>query len=249
MINRYPLLGIKLASLTIHEAVEESFSGGLILAPSGPGLCDLSTDCDYRDALLEADLNLPDSGLAILLMRLLGMGKLPRTSGLGFLEALLDNPLFKEPGTSFWVMPSRESMEKNLPWLRSKGIPINEADCYLAPIYPKVGPLQDQELLHSIEGARPRYVILCIGGGIQERLGLFLKRSLAYRPAICCIGAAIAFLTGDQVKIPRWVDRLCLGWLIRTLSNPMRFLPRYLKALRLVLPILRYREFAPPLKV
>ena len=41
-------------------------------------------------------MNLPDSGLAILLVRVLGLGKLHRTSGLGFLEALLDRPEAKK---------------------------------------------------------------------------------------------------------------------------------------------------------
>lgn len=167
---------------------------------------------------------------------------------MGFLEALLNNPALKEPGATFWVMPSRESMERNLLWLRSKGLPVTEADCYLAPIYPKSGPLEDQALLARITERRPKYLFLCVGGGIQERLGLWLKRSLPAqlpRPAICCIGAAIGFLTGDQVSIPRWADRLCLGWLLRTLSDPKRFLPRYLKALKLVWLIVRYRKAAP----
>jgi UDP-N-acetyl-D-mannosaminuronic acid transferase (WecB/TagA/CpsF family) len=242
------LLGVPIANLSIRDSVKAAHSGGLILAPSAPGLCDLSTDPDYREALRGADLNLPDSGLAILMMRLLGMGSLPRTSGLGFIEALLEDQALKDPGATFWVMPSHESMERNLRWLESNGIPVTEADCYLAPIYARKGPLDDQALLRRIEDARPRYVILCIGGGIQERLGLFLKQSLPYRPAICCIGAAIGFLSGDQVKIPRWADRLCLGWLLRTLSDPRRFFPRYLKALRLVWLILRYRDGVPPIK-
>ena len=242
------LLGIELADVSIAQAINCAKDGGLILAPSAPGLCGLDSDPYYREALKGADLNLPDSGLAILMMRFLGMGELPRTSGLGFIDAQLKDQALKDPGVTFWVMPSHESMKRNLRWLRSRGIPVTEAHCYVAPIYAKTGPLEDQALLRRIEGTRPRYVILCIGGGIQERLGLFLKRSLPYRPAICCIGAAIGFLSGDQVKIPRWADRLCLGWLLRTLSDPRRFLPRYFKALRLVWLILRYREAAPIMK-
>jgi hypothetical protein len=63
-----------------------------VLAPSGPGLCDLEIDPDYRQALERADINLADSGLAILLAWVLGLVKLPRTSGLGFLEELLRRP-------------------------------------------------------------------------------------------------------------------------------------------------------------
>ena len=247
MTKFLPLLGVRIAQVTIPESVDLAMSGGLILAPSAPGLSDLSVDPDYREALRLADLNLPDSGLAILLMRLLGMGSLPRTSGLGFIEALLEHSEVKVPGSTFWVMPSREAMVLNLCWLNDQGIPVTESECYLAPKYPARGPLTDRDLVGRIEAARPRFVILCIGGGPQERLGLFLKQSLSYCPAICCIGAAIGFLTGDQVKIPRWADRMCLGWLLRTLSDPYRFAPRYWKALKLVWMILRYRDQAPPI--
>ena len=34
-------------------------------------------------------------------------------------------------------------------------------------------------------------------------------------PAIHCIGAALGFLTGDQVRIPHWADQWILGWLFR----------------------------------
>ena len=108
------VLGVFLDAMEVSEAVESSFAGGLILAPSGPGLCDLGTDPDYRDALLAADVNLPDSGLAIGLMRLLGLGKLPRTSGLGFLDALLNVSELKKEGATFWVMPSHTAMTHNL---------------------------------------------------------------------------------------------------------------------------------------
>jgi hypothetical protein len=42
-------------------------------------------------------------------------------------------------------------------------------------------------------------------------VGLYLKRSLSYEPGIHCIGAAIAFLSGDQARIPLWGDRLGLA--------------------------------------
>jgi UDP-N-acetyl-D-mannosaminuronic acid transferase (WecB/TagA/CpsF family) len=91
-------------------------------------------------------------------------------------------------------------------------------------------------------------VILTIGGGSQERLGLYLKQRLSYRPAIHCIGAAIAFLSGDQVHIPVWVDKLYLCWLFRCLSNPKRHIPRYWSARKLVALMWRYRNRLPALR-
>ena len=49
--------------------------------------------------------------------------------------------------------------------------------------------------------------MIAIGGGIQDKLGQYLLEHLDYRPAIHCIGAALGFLTGDQVRIPDWADK------------------------------------------
>ena len=242
------MLGISITSLSISDTVAHSLSGGLILAPSGPGLCDLETDLHYRKVLENADLNLPDSGLAILMARILGLGKLPRTSGLGFLEALLENPALREPNATFWVMPNEEAQTRNIAWLKSKQIPVEEQNCFIAPVYPRIGPVMDRGLLDAIISKKPLFVFVCTGSGTQEKLGFWLKQNLPYRPTICCIGAAIGFLSGDQIRIPSWADRLCLGWLLRCLSEPKKFIPRYVKAMRLIWLILRYLDKAPPMR-
>ena len=95
---------------------------------------------------------------------------------------------------------------------------------------------------------RPKHVVVTIGGGTQERLGLYLKRNLDFLPAIHCIGAAIAFLSGDQVHIPDWTDRFYLGWLYRCISEPKRYIPRYWGARKLLSLMLKYRSELPPLR-
>jgi UDP-N-acetyl-D-mannosaminuronic acid transferase (WecB/TagA/CpsF family) len=117
----------------------------------------------------------------------------------------------------------------------------------MAPIYGS-GPIVDQALIDLLNRLRPQHVILTIGGGTQERLGFYLKSCLAYRPAIHCIGAAIAFLSGDQVHIPVWADRFYLGWLLRSISEPKRYIPRYWEARKLLSLMLRYRDRLPNLK-
>ena len=86
---------------------------------------------------------------------------------------------------------------------------------------------------------------MTLGGGTQERLGLYLKQKLQGRPAIHCVGAAIAFLSGDQVQIPRWADRLYLGWVFRCVSNPPRYMPRYWDARKLYALMKKYGSTLP----
>jgi exopolysaccharide biosynthesis WecB/TagA/CpsF family protein len=184
----------------------------------------------------------------ILLWRVLTGESLPRHSGLKLIRALLEHPELKDPGAIFWVMPSAEESERNLRWLQEQGFPVTNEDTYIAPHYPK-GPIQDKLLLDHLSARRPRIVMLAIGGGVQERLGCGLRRFLHYRPGILCLGAAIAFITGGQAKIPTWADRLFLGWLLRLLSDPRKYWRRYWEALRLAPLLCRYRERLPDLQI
>lgn len=248
LVFKKNFLGIKISSITVRQAVIESKKGCLIVAPSGPGLAEIDKDVFYFKAVSAADINLPDSGLAIALCRLLGFGTIIRTSGLGFLVALLKDGDFKNSKSSFWVIPSEQSLIKNRKWLFKEGINLSASSFYVAPIYPRKGKVEDKALLNILNTKRPDFIFICVGSGPQEKLGYWLKIHLQYKPTIVCIGAAIGFLSGDQVRIPLWVDRFCLGWLIRCLSNPTRFIPRYFKAFRLIYLAFRYRDQAPPIK-
>jgi N-acetylglucosaminyldiphosphoundecaprenol N-acetyl-beta-D-mannosaminyltransferase len=240
------VLGIPLSTVSAEEAVARGLAGGLVLAPSGPGLCDVGQDPDYRDALLESDLNLTDSSFVLLARLLRGHRLVARTSGFRYLDRLLRESSVQSAGSSFWVMPSATASERNRGWLNTHGHDVAAGDCYLAPIYERGGKVEDPELLETLEQRRPAHIFVCIGSGVQEKLGLYLKQNLTYTPGIHCIGAAIAFLSGEQARIPVWADRSGLGWLVRCVRDPRVFVPRYLRAFKLGYLVLRYDEKAPP---
>ncbi|HVJ07686.1 MAG TPA: WecB/TagA/CpsF family glycosyltransferase [Acidisarcina sp.] len=237
------ILGIRFFNGDGPQAIRKIEHGGLVLVPSGPGLKTLPYDQPYRESLLDADLVLPDSGLMVLLWNMLERDSLRRLSGLEYLRDLVEQPDFRALHGTFWVMPSRESSERNLAWLRGQGIEIAPEDVYIAPRYGK--PIEDPVLVELLNQRRPRHVMLTVGSGVQEILGHYLKRNLSYLPAIHCIGAAIAFLSGDQVHIPVWADRMALGWLLRCLWKPQQYVPRYWDARKLVPLMLRERHRMP----
>jgi UDP-N-acetyl-D-mannosaminuronic acid transferase (WecB/TagA/CpsF family) len=238
------ILGVRFFVGSVQEAIEEIMrDGGVVVVPAAPALKNLAHDLKYREALLGADFALADSAFMVLLWNLIQRDNIQKISGLKYLRALIELKEFSEPGSSFWVMPSQASAERNLAWLREQGIELTNEEIHLAPIYGE--KISDPELLRQLEEKRPRHVVLGVGGGTQERLGLYLKQNLSYRPAIHCIGAAIAFLSGDQVRIPAWVDHAGLGWLWRCFSEPRRFIPRYWDARYLAPLMIRYRDRLP----
>jgi len=242
------ILGVPFFTGSLDAAADRALAGGSLNAPSGPGMAyDLTTSASYRRALLEADMNITDSGVMVLAWRLRTGQRIPRYSGLLFLRTLMARPEFREPGAVFWIMPSREEADRNRDWLNANGYPVTEEDIYLAPHYGK-GELRDQELISRLETRRPKVVMLAIGGGTQERLAHALRGALSYRPALLCLGAAIAFITGGQAAIPGWADRLYLGWFLRILYSPRRYFPRYWQALSIFFLIARHRDRLPPMK-
>jgi UDP-N-acetyl-D-mannosaminuronic acid transferase (WecB/TagA/CpsF family) len=238
------ILGVRFFIGTAQGAIDEiSRRGGLVVVPSAPTLKNLSHDAQYRESVLGADFAIADSALMVLLWNLLQRDHIPKLSGLRYLRALIRQPEVRKPGGSFWVMPTPKAAKRNTDWLRRIGVAVADEDVYLAPMYG--GEIQDPELVERLEQRRPSHVVLGVGGGTQEPLGFYLKRNLSYRPAIHCIGAAIGFLSGDQVNIPVWADHMGLGWLWRTVSNPMRFGPRYWDARHLTALMVRYRDRLP----
>ncbi len=245
--NFRKILGVDFFGGTAKEAVARMKCGGLLVVPSAPALMDLRTNLGYRDALLNADLCITDSAYMILIWNTLEWDTMHRTSGLEYLRHLLKEPQVREPGNTLWIMASPKSTHLNLTYLSKQGIYVPEEAVHLAPMYGS--EIEDSTLLDRINTLRPKHVIVTVGGGTQERVGLYLKRNLDYLPAIHCIGAAIAFLSGDQINIPIWADFLYLGWLYRCFSAPRVFVPRYWDARKLLLMMARYRSQLPPMKI
>lgn len=241
------VLGVEFFPGSLAGACQAAAEGGLLTAPAGPALAhDFVREPAYRRALEGSDIVLTDSAFMVLLWRLRTGRRLPRNSGLAFLRIWMNRDVMRRPGAVVWVMPSLAEMRHTKRWLAENGYPVTDENFYLAPVY-RAGPIYDQALIDLVEERRPEVIYLAIGGGVQERLGHFLRDNLSYRPLILCLGAALAFMTGAQVRIAPWVDRWGLGWLWRIASSPSRYTSRYLRATRLAWMVFRYGVDAPPI--
>jgi len=232
------IFGIKFLAEGYSCAKRMLDDGAFMVVPAAPALANIHRDSSYYEALLNSDFGLPDSGLMVLLMKYLKGIPVKKLSGLNFLRHFLSEAILKEEQCLFLVDPDVHQMRLNHRFLLSLDIKITLSDHYVAPIY-KRKIVEDIHLLSILEKKKPRYILINLGGGVQEKLGLYLKKNLSYRPGIICTGAAIAFLTGNQVAIPPLFDALHLGWLLRCLHDPKRFIPRYIKGLALIPLILK----------
>jgi exopolysaccharide biosynthesis WecB/TagA/CpsF family protein len=247
MTSTEQILGIKFFNGDVGRAVAlMGERGGFVVAPSGTCFARLRRDDRYRAAMVNADMAIPDSGAMVLLWSLFGGRKLTRISGWKYLHCLSDKFFSEKQDDVFWVVPSEKARETTARWLDQNNFRFSSDDFYVAPIYGAV--VEDRRLVDQIHDRKPRHVVVGIGSGPQEKLGYYLREHLNYRPAIHCVGAALGFLTGEQVKIPAWADRFYLGWLFRLITNPVRFVPRLWRAGELPFLIFRYAADLPPLR-
>lgn len=240
------ILGLRFFEGNIDEAMEFILrQDGFLVAPSGTCFARLRRDAAYREAMTHADLAIPDSGAMVLLWRILRGRKIRRISGLKYFQHLSARFFADKTSSVFWILPNETAREKTARWLSANHFPFADVDLYVAPRYGAT--VEDRELLAKIDTRRPGHLVIGIGSGPQEKLGHFLRDHLSYRPAIHCIGAALGFLTGDQIKIPGWADRFYLGWLLRLCAQPHIFIPRLTRALELPWLIVKYGEKLPKL--
>lgn len=103
----------------------------------------------------------------------------------------------------------------------------------LSHFNPPMGFIHDPSALEAclryVEAHSPfRYCLLAVGAPQQEQVAQSLRTRGVARGLALCIGASINFLTGDERRAPRWMQRMGMEWLFRLLQAPRRMTERYL---------------------
>ncbi len=86
-----------------------------------------------------------------------------------------------------------------------------------------------REASERIAASGAAFCFVALGAPKQE---IFADASAVWSPAVMHlgIGAALDFLAGERRRAPRFFQRLGLEWLWRTLQEPRRLVPRYLRS-------------------
>lgn len=234
------ILGIPFFNGSLEELFGAlSSKGGVLTVPAAPALVNIPNDRLYYYSLLDSDFIVADSGYMVLLWNIFFKPSIRKLSGFAFIDFFLEQ-MDGSHDLVFTVNPTEIDQKININYLLSRNIHTSINDSYIAPFYEE--RVEDINLVGLIERRKPRWILINIGGGTQEKLGIYLKNKLTYSPAIICTGAALAFKTGRQVKVSKRIDNLYLGWLARILYNPKVFIPRYIKAIKLWQLIFKYKS-------
>ena len=227
-MKKFSFKEIKFYSGNYDQIKYEFDKGGVLVAPAASALANIDTDKQYYSSLKNAKIAILDSGFFCILLRIFRFQKVKKLSGFLFLKTFLDN--FKNQQKILFIDPSKKSNILNIKFLKSKKI-IN-FKTYIAPNYNK--KFFDLKLLNLINNYKPKYIVINIGGGSQEPLAIYINKNIKYNASIMCTGAALAFMTGEQAPINKFIDKVYLGWLTRIIWNPKLYLGRILKSFKII---------------
>ena len=227
-MKKFSFKEIKFYSGDYDQIKYEFDKGGVLVAPAASALANIDTDKQYYSSLKNSKIAILDSGFFCILLRIFRFQKVKKLSGFLFLKTFLDN--FKNQQKILFIDPSKKSNILNIKFLKSKKI-IN-FKTYIAPNYKK--KFFDLKLLNLVNNYKPKYIVINIGGGSQEPLAIYINKNIKYKASIMCTGAALAFMTGEQAPINKFIDKIYLGWLTRILWNPKLYLGRILKSFKII---------------
>jgi N-acetylglucosaminyldiphosphoundecaprenol N-acetyl-beta-D-mannosaminyltransferase len=171
-------------------------------------------------------LSLCDSRIVRMLARLEGCA-LPLVTGSDLVPALfaaLDVEKFSQRPKRILVLgPSADVAAK----LRAAYPNVN---CDVVPAPPALAESAELRLAVARSCLERQWdiALLCVGCPAQELIAQKLAELGATSGVALCVGASIDFLTGAQVRAPRWLQRFSLEWAYRLAREPRRLWRRYL---------------------
>lgn len=181
--------------------------------------------------LLSADMNTADGMPLIWYNQLVGGGIPERVSGSDLVPRLLASLACE--GKKVFLLGSTEEIIAEASRVikeRFSDLRLVGSACPVIKISQNVdidAERRDRSIVEQINAARPDLLLISLGNPKQE---WWFSRN-RYRldvPLSIGIGGALAFLSGDRKRAPRWMQRLGLEWLHRFLQEPLRLGGRYL---------------------
>ena len=225
--DRTEFLGIRFDPLSESEVIERLRSVtadttfGYIVTPNVDHIVRLShvqSELEIEAAYTKAAMCVCDSRVLALLARLRGI-RLPVVTGSDLTAALLESEL--KPGDRAAVVGGSDDLIERL----SARYSHVEFVHHLPPMGLKHNVAAQTLAAEFIAEAKCRFTFLAVGSPQQE---LIAARVVGGTGFGLCIGAALEFLTGDQVRAPKVMRRTGLEWAHRLASDPRRLWRRYL---------------------
>ncbi len=225
-------MGLLRFSKDMDEVI--SFVDGTCRAEEGPPKYLVTVNMDYiakslkdasfRKTVLEADLRCADGIPALWLSNFLRASRCEKVSGSDLLPELVNRKMPAKYKACIFGTVAESAFEAQRR-MNENGAGLEIAE-YISPPFASVEELSDDRYIDGINGSGVDILFLSLSAE-KAMWWISLNRRRLKVKLICQIGAAIDFLSGKIKRAPRWMQRVGLEWLWRTMQEP-RLWRRYL---------------------
>jgi N-acetylglucosaminyldiphosphoundecaprenol N-acetyl-beta-D-mannosaminyltransferase len=227
-----PIGGLTIHDVSFDETVRRitrwaaERSGGYVCTPNVDYVVRSRRDPEFRGAIQDARLRVPDGMWLIYASRLAGRGLHGTVTGRLLVPALAEVAASKNLRVALFgagagvVQRVKEVLVREHAQLR-----------VVAAVTPPtpftVGSAADQEAIDAIRNSNPDIVFVALGAPKQE---IWMRRHTAELGGGVAVGVGGAFdiLAGRFKEAPRWMTRYGFEWLFRLAQEPRRLARRYL---------------------
>jgi N-acetylglucosaminyldiphosphoundecaprenol N-acetyl-beta-D-mannosaminyltransferase len=187
--------------------------------------CIAEQDPQFKVALQQSDILLPDGMAIVAAVKLLSGRKIKKIAGADIHHHLLDE-LNRKGGSCFYLGSSENTLKK-IALRLSMDFPNVTVGTFSPPYKPEFSDVENQQMLRAVNAFKPDVLFVGMTAPKQEKWSYQHKAKLEAK-IICSIGAVFDFYAGTVDRPnPFWIS-LGLEWFIRLLKEPKRMWKRYL---------------------
>jgi exopolysaccharide biosynthesis WecB/TagA/CpsF family protein len=243
--SRINFLDVSFDQLTLDDvanrlgAARPETAYAYVVTPNVDHVVRIHREHNLRHLYEAADICVCDSRVLRFLARLSGI-RLPLVAGSDLTSKLFGDLL--KPGDRVGVIGgSAASVER----LRSM---FSEIDFHhhQPPMNLRHDPSARRDAAAFIASSNARFTFVAVGSPQQEMIAREARDHAGAGGIAMCIGAGLEFLTGEQRRAPKSMQKLGLEWAHRLATNPRRLWRRYLVEGVAIFPIyLSWRKRSP----
>ena len=223
------LLGLDFADLGTDAALAMLAARGpgapfsYLVTPNADHLVRLAREPGrYGPLYRDAGWRLLDSRVVARLARVLGLRAPPIAPGSDLTARLFGEVI--TPGDRIALLGGRHSTAEAI---RAR-FGLQHLLHHDPPMGFDADPAAFEAALAFLEGAGARFMFLGVGSPRQEMVARALLHRGRARGTALCIGASLLFLSGEERRAPRSLQRAGLEWAWRLAQDPRRLARRYL---------------------
>ena len=225
--------GIKFYNLSPKKILDKMINGGgYLVAPAASSLQTIDNNRLYHAALKNSTVAIFDSGFFCICLRIFNKVKIKKLSGFLLMKNFLSRTSIKKKRILL-VNPNVNESKINYRFFKKKKF-LNIYS-YIAPQYNAPHLFNDHKLFKVIKNSKPDIILINISGEKQEVLASCIHKKIQNKKtSIYCLGAAISFFTGTQAGVTVLTDKFYLGWFMRWVKEPHKYLPRVVNSFKLI---------------